>query len=55
MSGFVPPPPPPPPVFVAIQTQENLKKKIGDLKTKLQGNPQDEKLGTFFIFFFKIS
>jgi len=39
---FVPPPPPPPPVFVAVHAGENLKKRIGALKNKLQGEAEPQ-------------
>ena len=45
-----PPPPPPPPMFTAVHAQDNLKKKIGALKTKLQGSSQDDQLSKKIVF-----
>jgi len=42
--GPPPPPPPPPPVFTTVHTQQNLKKKVGALKSKLQGDSEADKL-----------
>lgn len=43
-----PPPPPPPPVFIAVNASQNLKQRLGALKSKL-GAGKDDPLSKFVV------